>query len=259
MASILDHWLVTQSYFFPRQDPVAGLCVVPMRDGCQLHCAYVRAPHSEPGAPTVLYFHGNGETASDWEPVLGPFFTDCGWSTVFVEYRGYGGSDGVPKLAQMLSDGEDVVQSLGLSPQQVVAFGRSIGSLYAVELARRLPLGGVILDSGIHDLAERLLCRLTPEELGVTDAFFENDIRTHFDQGQKLSQFEGPVLLLHARDDQLVNATHAERNAAACQRPQLKLLPLGGHNNLYSVNRRVYLDSVREFLDFVRLNPRGPE
>ncbi len=207
MARILDHSLISERYFFARADEVSNPRTVCTRDGCNLRCAHLNREFPR----TLVHFHGNGETASDWEPVLGPFLADCGWSLALVEYRGFGGSSGVPMLATMLNDGEDVVRELGIAPEGVVAFGRSLGSLYAVELARRLPGAGLVLDSGIHDLAERLRLRVTPDELGVSNEEFEMEIRSLFDQSRKLSSFPGPTLVLHARDDQLIDVSHAER------------------------------------------------
>ncbi len=244
MASLLDHLLISRSYFFPNDDEVADPCLIRTRDGHELRCAHLKAD----GPGTLLHFHGNGETASDWEPILGPFLAECGWSVVFVEYRGYGGSSGVPQLAAMLSDGDDVMQALGLKPEKVVAMGRSLGSLYAVELGRRFPLAGIILDSGINDVADRLLMRVSPEELGATWEAFKREVALLFDQSAKLSQFEGPVLILHARDDNLLDISHAERNAGACRQPTSRIFERGGHNAIYAVNQFAYQAAIREFL-----------
>ncbi|MSR56473.1 MAG: alpha/beta hydrolase [Planctomycetaceae bacterium] len=250
MASILDHSLVSQRYFFPRADEVSSPLVLRMRDGCNLRCAHLNREFRR----TLVHFHGNGETASDWESVLGPFLAECGWSLALVEYRGYGGSSGVPMLATMLSDGEDVVRQLGVAPDSVVAFGRSLGSLYAVELANRIPVAGLVLDSGIHDLEERLRLRVTPDELGVSNEEFETEIKERFDQSRKLRSYQGPTLVLHARDDNLVDVSHAQRNAQACQRSTLRVFERGGHNALYAANRLKYKAELRGFLDGLALD-----
>lgn len=242
--NLLDHPIVSERYFFPRPTPPLEPRVVTTRGGCELWCAVSDAASSK----TVVHFHGNGEVVRDWQPLLGPFFVELGWSTVFVEYRGYGGSPGAPRLASMLDDGEDVVRALGLDPGQTVAFGRSVGSLYAVELCKRLPLAGLILDSGVNDLVERLLLRVSPEELGVSDEELCAEIGERFDQSAKLQAFRGPTLLLHAGDDDLVSLAHAERNAAACHDGKLHVFPRGGHNAIFAMNQAEYLAQIRDFL-----------
>jgi pimeloyl-ACP methyl ester carboxylesterase len=243
-ASVLDHPVVSARYFWPRADavPASARFVVPTRDGDELHCARIGS-----GPDWVLHFHGNGEVADDWLELLPPLFAAAGFSTVLVEYRGYGGSSGEPRLCGMLPDGEDVLRALGTTGR-VVAFGRSIGSLYAVELAARTPLRGLVLDSGIHDLTERLLVRLAPRELGTDDASLRREVATWFDQGAKLGLHAGPTLLLHAEDDDMVHVRHAHRNAAAARHPTLALFPQGGHNALFAANTTAYAEALVGFL-----------
>jgi len=72
----------------------------------------------------------------------------------------------------MLGDGEAAINAAGIKPERAIALGRSIGSLYAIELAHRQPtLAGLIIESGIADPLERFLtyadlttCRSGAEE-----------------------------------------------------------------------------------------------
>lgn len=244
MPSILDHPLLSRRYFWPRPDAVPDAAAFPVatRDGVDLRCARVGD-----GPDWVIHFHGNGEVAEDWRPILPPLFASAGFSTLLVEYRGYGGSGGSPSLAAMAPDGEDALRALGPA-RTVVAFGRSIGSLYAAELAARAPLAGVILDSGIHDLTERILVRVTPAELGTDDAGLRRAVAATFDQGAKLARHRGRALLLHAEDDDLVGIGHARRNAAAAARPAVVTFREGGHNGLHLRNRAAYDAAVVDFL-----------
>ena len=71
----------------------------------------------------------------------------------------------------MLGDGEATVKAAGLAPERVIAFGRSIGSLYAIELAHRQPaLAGLILESGIADPSERFLTYADLTAAGITES-----------------------------------------------------------------------------------------
>ena len=91
-----------------------------------------------------------------------------GWDLLLAEYRGYGGSTGEPLLGRMLDDVEAVLRAAG-PPERLVVFGRSVGSLFALEAVARCPgVAGLVLESAIADPLERLLLRVTPRELGVT-------------------------------------------------------------------------------------------
>ena len=57
-------------------------------------------------------------------------------STYFLaEYRGYGGSTGEPSLVAMLDDVDAIFSALGRPAGELVVYGRSIGSIYAIEFA----------------------------------------------------------------------------------------------------------------------------
>ncbi|MDF1563668.1 MAG: alpha/beta hydrolase [Deltaproteobacteria bacterium] len=242
--SLLDHRIVSERYFFPRRDPPRRCWTFELPGGETLGCVRSEVP----GDRWVLHFHGNGEVVADWEPLLPALFAAAGFSSLLVEYRGYGASTGQPALTAMLGDGAALVEALGLDPGRCVAFGRSIGSLYAIELCRRLPLAGLILESGIHDLGERLRLRMAPAELGATEEEFAAALERDFDHAAKLAAFTGPTLLLHARDDDLVGLHHAEANAAACALPRRCAFDEGGHNGIYFVNRDAYHAAVTDFL-----------
>src|SRR5690606_18618968 len=107
---------------------------------------------------TMVHFHGNGEAVADYLPYLADWFAEMRLNSLFVEYREYGGSTGKAQLVAMLGDGEAAMKAAGISPEKAIVFGRSIGSLYAVELASRQPaIAGLIIESGIADPAERFL------------------------------------------------------------------------------------------------------
>ncbi len=105
-----------------------------------------------------------------------------------IEYRGYGGSSGEPDLVSMLDYGQAVLKVLCIAPAVVVAYGRSIGSLFAIELSRRCPhLAGMVIDSGIADIQERFLAqpriREVLEGLGHTEV--EAEMGRYFDHQAK--------------------------------------------------------------------------
>src|SRR5262245_29106479 len=193
---ILDHPLVSRRIFFPRPTELNPDLVVDVGSGVQLAC-YVR--RGEPRSGIVVHFHGNGELASEYTRVHAGLFLDMGVSVCFVEYRGYGRSTGTPALAAMRGDGERVVRALGVDPGRVVAFGRSVGSLYAVELASRLPgIAGVVVESGIADIGENWVLRDAFAHLGQSEERLAQELKAEFDLQQKLGEYQGALLVLHA-------------------------------------------------------------
>lgn len=246
-STLLDHPLITQRYFFPRDEAVEDPWLVDVGGAC-LACR-LRAPHQ--GAPTLVHFHGNGEVVADYVPDVESQILDLGCNVLFVEYRGYGGSTGEPRLGQMLDDVDAVFASLHIPEEQAVAFGRSVGSMFALELVHRRPkIRGLILESGIADPLERLLLRVSPEELGVCQDDFAAALRERLDHRSKLAAYDGSLLVLHARHDGLVGVEHARKNYgfAAGSKKRLIIFEAGDHNSILSQNWDAYWEHVAAFV-----------
>lgn len=249
MSGLLDHPLISARYFFPRAARPRSRLDVPV-DGATLACALHRA---DPEGHTVLHFHGNGEVVADWQDGLDGAVNAMGWDLLLAEYRGYGASTGEPALGRMLDDVGALLEAAG-PPEKLVLFGRSVGSLFALEAAARCPqVAGLILESAIADPLERLLLRVSPRELGAAPGALEAEVAARLDHRAKIAGFPGPVLLLHTRHDGLVDVRHAERLAGWAGGPAtLRVFEQGDHNSILAENAEAYLEEVARFLARVR-------
>ncbi len=249
---LLDHPLISERYFFPTAGSVpAGETFWVHTSAGRLACHYHR-PFPPDKARTVVHFHGNGEIVPDYLPWFAEALGEMGVNAFFAEYRGYGQSDGTPVLCAMLQDVTPVFEAIGLAEPRLVVFGRSVGSIYAIELVHRFPgVWGLVLESGIADPLERILIRIDPGELGTTEEALRREAKQHLDHKRKLQSFAGRLLILHARHDHLIDVSHAERNhgwAAKADR-RLVVLPRGDHNSIFPANHQAYLQELATFLN----------
>lgn len=236
---LLDHPVIGARYFFPRPDAVANPEII---DG--LRCFRQRAGD---GAPVLLHFHGNGEVVADWAAELAPALADRGLEVLLAEYRGYGGSRDRPALGAMLDDAIAVARAAG-PPENLVVYGRSVGSIYALHVAAALPVAGLVIESGIAEVLARLAIRLDAAELGVTDEQLAAAVAAELDHRDKLARFAGPVLILHAENDHLVGADNARCLAEwAGDRGELVLFGRGDHNSIWAYNGPEIIDRVVAF------------
>ncbi|MFO0872319.1 MAG: alpha/beta hydrolase [Pirellulales bacterium] len=246
-ASILDHPAISGCYLFPQRRCVADPFLVPVL-GAELAC-YRQI--SDPTRLTVVHFHGNGEAVADYVPWLVEQLATLGLNSLFVEYRQYGGSTGKAQLAAMLGDGEAVLAAAGITPERAVVFGRSIGSLYAIELAQRQPtIAGLVLESGIADPSERFLAYADLSDTSFTEAEVVAAAHEQFHHQRKLAGYRNPLLVLHAEHDGLIDISHAERNYrwAASAHKRLVRFPVGDHNSIMGRNQEAYWAALREFV-----------
>jgi len=251
LDEILGHPLLSERLFFPRRHAVEAAHVVRTGDGAELSCV-LRTSH--PGAPCLVYFHGNGETVTDGLVSLLPALGAIGLNVLLAEYRGYAASTGTPSLPALLDDVEPVVRSaldaLDTGPEQLVLFGRSLGSLAAIHGVRCFPeAAGLILESAIADPLERILLRVRPSELGTDIDGLRAAVAARLDVRGALERFKGAVLVLHARGDTLVSVEHGRRlHQWAGPEARLEIFERGDHNTLLWENEDAYLELVRAFI-----------
>lgn len=200
-----------------------------------------RAPVPE-RAPTIVFTHGNGELIDDWDGALSRY-TDAGANVVALEFPGYGFSDGKPTRRSIREAVEVAYDTLAARPEidsgRIVAHGRSMGGGAATELASGRPIAALVLQSTFSSAAAMAHQALAPGFL----------VRDRFDNAAALRSFEGPVLVMHGRADDVIPFAHAERLAAA--RPGLTIEELDcAHNDC----GRVWPDVVARVMAFLEKN-----
>jgi pimeloyl-ACP methyl ester carboxylesterase len=248
---IIDAPQIGDRYFFPMKarvpDPVYVLI-----DAGRLSCW--RSDPDE-NRPVLVHFHGNGEVVTDWiDSPLVTAIRNAGWEVFLAEYRGYAESDGQPRLESMLDDSPAILKAVNRDPKDIVVFGRSVGSIFAIDWVRRYPTtAGLVLESGIHDVHERLALRVSAAELGLERQEFKDVVDQRFDHNDVLTSYPGPTLVLHAEHDHLVDISHGERNANAAQKAEFIRFPNGDHNSILAANQANYLAYLKRFLANARL------
>lgn len=245
--AMLDHRLIGERYFFPQQLGLEDAVRVPIDAGA-LACW---RSGGAPGRPVLVHFHGNGELVHHW--MSGPLadaVEAAGWELFLAEYRGYGASSGDPRLLTMLDDSPAILDVVGALPARIAVFGRSVGSIFAVDWVRRFPAtAGLVLESGIFDVRERLALRVRPQEVGARDAaHFKLVCDARFDHGAVLGAYDAPSLILHAERDDLVAISHAERSAEAARQATLMRFVYGDHNSILAANQAAYTEALTRFL-----------
>jgi len=246
-ADILNHPLIAERYFFPRREGLDTPYWIDCGDA-RLACHYHEVAQE---ALTVVHFHGNGEIVADYVDFLPALLARFGCNTLLAEFRGYGLSTGRPELGKILDDVEHLLAVLPGGPAKTVFFGRSVGSIPALHAASLWPnAAGLIVESGIADVLERLLLRLHPSELGVSAPELQAAVTARLNQRQKIGVFQGPLLIMHTAHDGLVDVAHAERLHDWANGPDktLHIFPRGDHNSIMTVNAEAYFSLVGQFL-----------
>ncbi len=260
MPPLYDHPEVSEAYFFPMpggplpRTAEAAPVDVHLPDGTRVGCYWSRPL---PGAPCLLYLHGNGECIEDQLGHWPAWAAEAGANILFVDYPGYATSDGQPSLTACCEAARAALRLLLDAPPaqvpRVLLLGRSVGSIFALDAAAGCAsdrLAGLALESGVADLQPRLALRVDYRRLGLDQRALEAELRRDFDHRRKLAALRCPVLVLHTRDDGLVPCANAEQ-LAAWAGPRLHRLVLfehGDHNGIQLFNGAAYRAHLRAFV-----------
>lgn len=250
---ILDHPSVSKALFYPRRDNSA------VRTG-----VYSVTVDVEPGVsvggrlyatdarnPAILYFHGNGEIAADYDR-FAKYYTNLGITLLVMDYRGYGISDGTPTASNLLADAvtvfnavDSLLQSYALSPKKLYVMGRSLGSAAAIEVALQAKeqVAGLIIESGFAQTFP-LLARLGVQIRGADEE------RDGVGNDRKISQITTPTLIIHGEADLLIPMAQALilYRACAAKEKEIVLIPDAGHNDLMISGRVQYFEAIQKFI-----------
>lgn len=211
-------------------------------DGTRLRAWWI--PGASPDAPVMLCLHGNGGNLSSHTDKM-RIFRDAGAAQLWVDWRGYGESSGTPDEAGLYRDGRAgwdwLTRERGIAPGRVALYGESLGCGVAVELATRVPAGGLIVDSGFASIAE-----MGRAVLPWFPVFLE---RIRFDNLAKLPRATLPTLFLHSPQDNVVPYEQSRLNFAASGAAQKTFVELrGSHNGGFLDAGPAYGEAIRDFL-----------
>jgi alpha-beta hydrolase superfamily lysophospholipase len=201
--------------------------------------------------PNVLFFHGNGEIASDYGPI-GPIYNQIGLNLFVADYRGYGKSGGKPTLSDMIKDAhpifegfERVLKDRGFSGNLFV-MGRSLGSASAIELAShyQIQLKGLIIESGFANVFNLLNYLGFPlKSLGVSVPVKPYSLKL-------IRRISLPTLVMHGEFDQIVPVEEGKAlyEMIGAQDKRLIIIPGVDHNTIMSGGMQQYLKAVQGFI-----------
>jgi len=225
-----------------RRYPAARETFLPAADGTRLHAWQVRS-----NGPLAIYFGGNAEEVS-WmlERIGNPEHGETpgvGW--LLVDYRGYGASEGSPSEEALVADAlawfDFAVTLPGVDKSRILAFGRSLGSGVAVQLARQRPVRALILAAPYDSLAAvaKHYYRYLPVDWML---------RHRFDSVALAPAMKQPLLALIAERDEVIPPAHAEALYGAWGGAKRRvLLAAAGHSTTDA--QPLFWDEVRRFIN----------
>ncbi|KAG6577735.1 Alpha/beta hydrolase domain-containing protein 17B, partial [Cucurbita argyrosperma subsp. sororia] len=220
------------------EDSLLDVLMIDTKCGNKIVGFYLRNPCAR---LTLLYSHGNAADLGQLYDLFLQLKRNLRVNLMGYDYSGYGASTGKPSESNTYADIEAVYECLeteyGVSQEDLILYGQSVGSGPTLHLASKLPrLRGIVLHSAILS-GLRVLCHVK-----FTCCF---DIYKNIN---KIKKAKCPVLVIHGTDDDVVDWLHGNGLWKMSREPYDPLwIKGGGHCNL-----ELYPNYIRHLCKFIQ-------
>ena len=213
-----------------------GLSFVEASDGTQIATRFWKARHEK---YLLLYFHGNAEDLGHLDFIVN-ILERRGFSVLAIDYRGYGLSAGTATEQFCYDDAAllyDTAINRGYTSDNIIIWGRSVGSGPAVDLALHKDAHALVLDSPFSS-AFRVMTHIPIVPFD------------RFNNFSKIDKIDEPLFIIHGDSDEVISSWHSEdlfhKHTGKKER---YLVPGSGHNDLWAHDLSDILDKLDHFID----------
>lgn len=194
-------------------------------DGEQFNAIYYTRPNTK---YVVLYFHGNGGSLNSWQNISPEILTlNC--NLLLTDYRGYGKSTTRFSEEGFYNDAQaayNFLKTKGYKDEQIIIYGRSLGSGVAVDLASKNNPNALILETPYTSVS-KVASEQTPYFLPFLT------LKYKFNSLEKAARILCPTIILHGDKDEFIPCQHGQilYDALTCKK-QIVIIKNGMHHNL---------------------------
>ncbi|SAL80606.1 alpha/beta hydrolase [Caballeronia telluris] len=193
-----------------------------------VYAGYVVTPTEHEPRGTFIVYHGNGESAEAKLP-LAHIFVRAGYRVILVEYPGHGKRRGerTMKAAAVASrDALSAAQAQWRGPVYLVGESLGAGMASRVVKGNESAIAGVVLITPWDSLAD-----VAAEKYPIFPVRWL--LHDSFDSVAAVSRYDGPLVIVGARQDEMIPVTHARRFAIEHDHARLMLLANADHDGWF--------------------------
>lgn len=194
--------------------------------------------------PLIIYFHGNGGNLYGRFGYANRLY-EMNQNVLLVSYRGYAKSSGKPNEEGIYLDGEAALNyakdSLGYAEEDIVIFGRSLGTTVAINTAQNRNFKGVVLVTPLTS-GKEMAEAMGMESLSSIAGDSYNSIG-------KINNLKSPILIIHGTVDETIPFEMGKQLFDTyTEKKEMIIIEGGGHNNLQDVAPEQFWGGVKGFV-----------
>jgi uncharacterized protein len=267
LLSCISYHITEKDLFYPRK--VAKLdqslqleeVYFTTTDSVQINGWFIKQPHPQ---GTILFLGGDGFYL--WEGYIFDVINTLSsfkMNILFIDYRGYDRSGGIPTIHGIFEDSESAYRYLcsrsDVDSTQIIVYGHSFGSFVAVHVGSSFPVAGVVLEGAISntsDMKDIYLKTNAPWYVRWLVNVDADSVVLSLNNLTQIHHLSMPVLVITGSNDQIAPPEMGKKvyDSASSTVKQFEIIPNGQHNDLYLTadgRREKYLAVVSKFLDEV--------
>ncbi|MBV1923159.1 MAG: alpha/beta hydrolase [Flavobacteriaceae bacterium] len=214
----------SQEHVFVMENPFEEI-FLETDDGAKLNGLHFK---SENPKGAILYYHGNAGDLQRWGTITN-FFVEKGYDVLLMDYRGYGKSTGKKSMESLYSDSElwyDFMKN-HYSEEDIIIYGRSLGTTFATYVASKNQPKNLILESPFYNITEVGKSRFP--FLPVSSL-----LHYTFPTNEYIKEVKIPITIFHGTNDKVIKFDFGKKlfDSIKMKNKSFIRIPSGGHNDL---------------------------
>ena len=166
---------------------------------------------------TILFLHGNAGNLDNRIDKLNSLGS-MDINFLIISWRGYSGNPGNPSEAGLYKDalsGIEWLNKKGISNDQIILYGESLGTAITTEVAQNENFAGIILEAPFTSMVDmgQKIYPIFPVKFLLKDKY---------ESKNKIKNIKSPILVLHGRKDKIVPFYMGEKIFEMANNPKFK-------------------------------------
>ena len=166
---------------------------------------------------TILFLHGNAGNLDNRIDKLN-FLGNMDINFLIISWRGYSGNPGNPSETGLYKDalgGIEWLNKKGISNDQIILYGESLGTAITTEVAQNENFAGIILEAPFTSMVDmgQKIYPIFPVKFLLKDKY---------ESKNKIKNIKSPILVLHGRKDKIVPFYMGEKIFEIANNPKFK-------------------------------------
>ncbi|MHC4123172.1 MAG: alpha/beta hydrolase [Planctomycetota bacterium] len=214
-------------------------------DVLEINGWYIPAKHAD---YTILFCHGNGGNMMHRLDSINIFY-NLGFNCFIFDYRGYGNSQGKPTEEGTYIDAQTaynwLVNEKGISPSNIIIFGRSLGGTVAAHLAGKVEAMCLVIESAFTsyvDIGKKFYPYMPVRWFA----------RFSYNTLEYIKKVHCPLMVIHSRNDEVIPFEFGLELYETSNQPNELVEICGSHNDGFLVSSEIYKKAWKKWIKFLK-------